>query len=118
MGAEHHQRLAVAGAGDDATAVVNPDPVAVLVLHPAFVLVVGQLSREVPRKQFGGSFQVIGVGKRFPGLDVNGGQLIKRIADGLRPHLIEDCFPSLDVPFPGADTGTFDDALQPPANVL
>jgi len=110
VGAEHHQRFAVAGAGDDATAVVNPDPVAVLVFHATFAIVVGQFPREVPRQQLGGLVLVIGVDIHLPGLDADGGQLIQRIADDLRPHLVKDRFPSLDVPFPGADMGAFDDA--------
>ena len=117
VGAEHHQRLAVGGPGDDATAIVNPDPVAILVLHPAFAVVVGQFAREVPLQQFGGLLHVIGVGKHLPDLDVNGDQLMERIADELRPYLVEDRFPCLDVPFPGADMGTFDDALQPPVRI-
>ena len=33
VGAEHHQRLAIGGPGDDLTTVVYPDPVPVLVFH-------------------------------------------------------------------------------------
>ena len=117
VGAEHHQWFAVVGSGDEATAVMNPDPVAFLVLHPEFVIVVGQFAREVQLQQFGGLLLVIGVGKRFPCLDAYGGQFIERIADDLRPQLVEDRFPSLDIPFPGAGIGAFDDARQPPVCV-
>jgi len=74
--AEHQQRLAVSGAGDDATAVLNPNPVAVLVLNPAVKVVIWQLACEVALEKFAGLLQVIGMGIFLPCLDANGFQLI------------------------------------------
>lgn len=77
----------------DAPAIVNPDPVAGLVFHPAIAVVVGQFAREMTFEQFAGVLQVGGVGQIFPGLDIHRGQLVQRIADDLRPTPLNSVSP-------------------------
>ena len=47
-----------------------------------------------------------------PGVNVDGDELIQAIADDLSPAFIEYGRTGLHVPFPGADIGTGNDALQ------
>ena len=55
---------------------------------------------------------MVGANQRFPSLDADGGQFLERIAEHLRPKIIEDECSGLDVPFPGSGTGSLDDARQ------
>lgn len=43
-----------------------------------------------------------------PGVDVDGGQFFKAVADDLRPAFIEGGFPGLNVPLPRTDVSSVD----------
>ncbi len=109
MGAAHEEGFAIGGAGDELAAVGDPDPAAVFMAHAGLVVVVVEFTVEVLLEEFAAGFQVVWVCEVDPSLDRDGLEFSERIAEDIGPAFVENGFAGLDVPFPGADLGTFDD---------
>jgi len=102
-------------AADELATAQYPDPMAALVPHPDFRLEMRQFTAEMPLQACGRNQQVLRMRQGDPPLHVHWAQFVQRVADDLRPALVQDRLIGLDVPFPGTDVRAFQNVVEPGA---
>lgn len=115
MGTCHPQWVALRIAFVDAATVLHPDPVALLVAHPAQAVVVRRAALQMRAEQRVGLGQIVGMHQPEEGLGRDRGEFLAGVAHDLCPALVDPHLPARNVPVPGAGRGAFDDHFQPMA---
>ena len=107
VGSDHSQWLTVFVPLNNASCVVNPDPVTVFMPHSRFAFVAFQFAFPVLCKELAGVFEVVWMACIKPGIDRYWCQLIECVANNVGPAFTERGFSGFDVPVPEANGRRF-----------
>src|SRR6056297_1614800 len=112
MSPNHPFRFAVFRPADQAPSVKHPNPIFIAVAHPNFCLVVFCVSGKMLFQRLLRAGKIIRVAKLLPGRDAYWRQLFESISHDSGPTFVEPSLTGLNIPLPGAHTGTPDNICQ------